>query len=210
LYTYFRSSAAYRVRIALQLKQVDYASAAVHLVRGEQRAPGFHALNPQDLVPVLEDDGAILTQSLAILEYLDETHPAPPLLPADAGGRARVRALAQIIACEIHPLNNLRVLGYLEHTLALGAQAKSAWYAHWIKIGFDALEARLSRDSATGQFCHADSPGLADCCLIPQIYNARRFDVDFAPYPTLLRIEDHCAALDAFRRAAPEQQPDAG
>lgn len=210
LYTYFRSSAAYRVRIALNLKGLDAEQVPVHLLRdgGEQKSPGYLALNPQGLVPALEDDGRLLTQSLAIIEYLDESHPAPPLLPADAAGRARVRAIAQSIACEIHPLNNLRVLAYLSGTLGVSDAQKQAWYRHWVTTGFDALEAQLARDPATGRFCHGDTPTLADCMLVPQMFNARRFDISLAPYPTLQRLDAACRELDAFVRAEPGRQAD--
>ena len=211
LHTYFRSSAAYRVRIALNLKGLPYETVPVHLTRGggEQRAPGYRKLNPQALVPVLEDGGLVLTQSLAIIEYLDEVHPQVPLLPQDPAGRARVRALALAVACEVHPLNNLRVLNYLTGPLGLSDDAKRTWYCHWIAEGLGALEASLAADRATGRFCHGDAPGLADCCLVPQLANARRFKCDVAPYPTLLRIEENCQTLEAFKRAAPGAQPDA-
>lgn len=210
LYSYFRSSAAYRVRIALHLKQLAHETVAVHLLRdgGEQKAAAYRALNPQQLVPALTVDDQTLTQSLAIIEYLEETHPAVPLLPADAAGRARVRALAQLIACDIHPLNNLRVLQYLQQQLQADEAAKNAWYVHWIREGFDALETRL-QSPHTGRFCHGDNPTLADCCLVPQVYNARRFQVDLTAYPTIVRIDAACAALPAFQAALPENQPDA-
>jgi maleylacetoacetate isomerase len=211
LYSYFRSSAAYRVRIALNLKGLPYETVPVHLTRGggEQLAPAYRQLNPQALVPVLEDGGRVLTQSLAIIEYLEETHPQTPLLPKDPAGRARVRALALAVACDLHPLNNLRVLNYLTGPLGLGEDAKLAWYRHWIAEGLRALEASLAGDRATGRFCHGDAPGLADCCLVPQLANAHRVKCDVSPYPTLLRIEQSCQALEAFRRAAPGAQPDA-
>ncbi|MCE8018537.1 maleylacetoacetate isomerase [Halomonas sp. MCCC 1A11036] len=211
LYGYFRSSAAYRVRIALNLKGLAYDQVPVNLVKGEQRSENSLARNPQGLVPVLEtDDGTQLTQSLAICEYLEERHPEPPLLPADAEGRARVRSLAQIVACEIHPLNNLKVLKYLVHELKLDDDAKLAWYRHWIAEGFTALEARLANEPATGEFCHGDSPTLADLCLVPQVFNAERFECDLSAYPTLRRITERCRAMDAFTKAAPGEQPDAG
>ncbi|MRW89216.1 maleylacetoacetate isomerase [Duganella sp. FT80W] len=211
LHTYYRSSASYRVRIALGLKQLNAEQAYTHLTRngGEQFGAGFDALNPQHLLPVLEEDGLTLNQSLAIIEYLDETRPASPLLPADAAGRERVRALSQAIACEIHPLNNLRVLKYLSETLKVTPEQKNAWYRHWVKLGLDALEATLARDAETGRFCHGDMPTMADCCLIPQLYNARRFECDLSGYPTILRIEEACAGLPAFAAARPEAQPDA-
>ncbi|MET0441192.1 MAG: maleylacetoacetate isomerase [Casimicrobiaceae bacterium] len=211
LYDYFRSSAAYRVRIALNLKDVTLADRTfVHLRMGNQRAQDYLALNPQGLVPALElDDGRVLTQSLAIVEYLDETHPEPPLLPLDAAGRARVRAIALGIACEIHPLNNLRVLNYLTGTLGATDAQRNGWYKYWIDVGFEALERQLERDDDTGTFCHGESPTLADVCLVPQLANARRFKVDVSPYPTLTRIEAACNTLPAFAQAAPSQQPDA-
>ena len=211
LYDYFRSSAAYRVRIALNLKNVKPDERTfVHLRIGSQRAQDYLALNPQGLVPALElDQGHVLTQSLAIVEYLDETYREPPLLPKDAVGRARVRALALGVACEIHPLNNLRVLNYLTGTLGATDAQRNGWYKYWIDVGFEALERQLERDDETGTFCHGESPTLADVCLVPQLANARRFKVDVTPYPTLVRIEAACNALPAFAKAAPAQQPDA-
>ena len=211
LYTYFRSSAAYRVRIALNLKGLDYEAVPVHLLRngGEQLAEAYRAVNPSALLPALEDDGALLSQSLAIIEYLDETRPLPPLLPADALGRARVRALAQTVACDIHPLANLRVLKYLKGPLGLSEELKLQWVVHWVSEGMAMLEAHLARDPHTGRFCHGDTPGLADCCLVPQVFNAQRFDIDMAAYPTVMRIHANCAALPAFVQAHPAQQPDA-
>ena len=211
LYDYFRSSAAYRVRIALNVKGiVPDERTYVHLRMGSQRAQDYLALNPQGLVPALElDDGSVLTQSLAIIEYLDETHPDPPLLPADPVARARVRAIALSIACEIHPLNNLRVLNYLVATMGVSREQKDGWYRYWIDVGFEALEKTLARDAATGRFCHGDAPTLADICLVPQMANARRFEIDLSPYPTLIRIESACNALPAFAQAAPARQPDA-
>jgi maleylacetoacetate isomerase len=210
LYDYFRSSAAYRVRIALNLKGVAPERAFVHLRKGDQRADEYLALNPQGLVPSLvTDDGTVLTQSIAILEWLDETFREPPILPRDAAGRARVRSLALAIACDIHPLNNLRVLSYLTGTLGATEAQKNGWYKYWIDVGFEALETRLARDGATGRFCHGDAPTIADICLVPQMANARRVEFDFAPYPTLARIEGACQALPAFVAAAPSNQPDA-
>ncbi|WP_106003705.1 maleylacetoacetate isomerase [Magnetospirillum gryphiswaldense] len=210
LYTYFRSSAAYRVRIALNLKGIDFQAVPVHLVRngGEHKSADYLALNPQGLVPALETDGQVLTQSLAILEYLDETHPDPALLPADPLGRARVRAIAQAIACDIHPINNLRVLQYLGGTLGLDQAAKDDWYRHWVETGLQAVEAMLAADRRTGVFCHGDQPGLADCCLVPQVFNARRFNCDLTALPTIMRIAERCEQIDAFNQAAPAQQPD--
>jgi maleylacetoacetate isomerase len=210
LYDYFRSSAAYRVRIALNLKSLAPERAFVHLRRGAQRADDYLAVNPLGLVPSLVTDaGEVLTQSLAIIEWLDETHPQPLLLPPDAAGRARVRALALAIACDIHPINNLRVLNYLTGTLGATEAQKNGWYRYWCDVGFEALETQLAREPATGAFCHGSAPSLADICLVPQLANARRVDLDLSPYPTLLRIEAACNALPAFAAAAPSKQPDA-
>ncbi len=211
LYSYFRSSAAYRVRIALNLKGLEHRIIPVHLVRngGENNRPEYLAKNPLGLVPTLEDGATRITQSLAILEYLEESHPQPPLLPAGPAGRARVRAIAQTIACEIHPLNNLRVLHYLQQQLGLEKEKRLAWYRHWIDDGLRGVEQLLAGNPDTGEFCHGDRPTLADCCLVPQLYNARRFDCPLDDFPTLQRIESNCRQLDAFRRAAPEAQPDA-
>jgi len=210
LHDYFRSSASHRVRIALRLKGLPYRQAPHHLRKGEQRAPGYLALNPQGFVPALEHDGLLVPQSVAIMEYLDEAFPGtPPLLPADAAGRARVRSLAAIAASDTHPLNNSRVLSYLEHELGLDEAARTAWNHRWQTACFDAFEARLSREAATGRFCHGDAPGMADCCLVAQIVNAGRVAFDLAPYPTVRRIRDAAMALDAFREAMPERQPDA-
>lgn len=211
LYSYWRSSAAYRVRIGLNLKGLAYETRPVHLVRdgGEQHAEDYRALNPQELVPMLVDGERRITQSLAILEYVDEVFPKPALLPADARGRARVRALAMLVACDIHPLNNLRVLQYLKRENALEQQAIDAWVLHWMHEGFAAMEAMLADAPGTGAFCHGETPTIADCCLVPQLYNARRFGLDLSPYPTLVRIDANCLALPAFDAARPENQPDA-
>ncbi len=211
LYTYFRSSAAYRVRIALNLKGLDYEAVPVHLLRGggEQHGPEYRRINPTGLVPSLEDDGRVLLQSLPIIEYLEETHPLPPLLPKDAAGRARVRALAQVVASDIHPINNLRVLRYLEHELGATREQRDAWYRHWVDSGLAALEAMLAGHPDTGRFMHGDSPTLADCALVPQLFNARRFDCRLDGLPTVLRIAEQCEQLAAFRDAAPARQPDA-
>lgn len=211
LHTYYRSSASYRVRIAMNLKGLVAEEAYVHLSRngGEQFGAAFDAVNPQHLLPVLEVDGLVLPQSLAIIEYLDETQAGAKLLPADPAGRARVRALSQMIAADIHPIDNLRVLNYLGKEFKADQQQKNAWYRHWVALGLDALERQLAGNPATGSFCHGDAPTMADCCLVPQLYNARRFDCDLSAYPTILAIEARCAALPAFDNARPELQPDA-
>jgi maleylacetoacetate isomerase len=211
LYTYWRSSAAYRVRIALNIKGVEYDSRSVHLVRdgGEQHSPAYRQINPQGLVPALVHEDRIYSQSLAIIEYLEERYPEPSLLPRDPGDRARVRGLAQMVACDIHPLNNSRVQKYLVGELGLGDEQKLAWYRHWITLGFGAIEARLDQDGYTGRFCHGDTAGLADLCLVPQVYNAERFGCDVSVFPTITRINAACLELDAFLRATPESQPDA-
>ncbi|TDR51852.1 maleylacetoacetate isomerase [Halomonas ventosae] len=210
LYGYFRSSAAYRVRIALNLKGLAYDQAPLNLVQGEQLAETNLARNPQGLVPsLITDEGVTLTQSMAICEYLDERYPEPPLLPEDITERARVRALAQVVACEIHPLNNLRVLKHLVGELGVDEETKLAWYRHWIAEGFQALESLLTAEAGTGDFCHGDTPSLADICLVPQVYNAERFECDLSAYPTIQRISANCRALPAFQQAAPEAQPDA-
>lgn len=212
LYGYWRSSAAYRVRIAMNLKGLTYEDCFVHLVKdgGEQLQAAYKAINPQGLVPSLElDNGDYLSQSMAILEYLDETCEGPKLLPETAQDRAYVRALALSVACEIHPLNNLRVLKYLSGVLKVSDDEKSTWYRHWVTQGFDALEETLSNSKQTGKFCFGDQPGLADICLVPQVYNARRFNVDLTLYPTIVAIDQNCQELDAFQKAVPEQQGDA-
>lgn len=210
LHTYWRSSAAWRVRIALHLKGLAFDSVPVHLVKdgGEQRTPEFAARNPQRLVPTLQHGEAVLTQSLAIIEYLDETWPDVPLLPVDPPHRARARALAQLVACDIHPLGNLRVLQYLEHTLHVPSDARAQWIARWMGDGLAAFEALLVQHGA-GEFCVGNAPSLADCALVPQLYNARRFGVDLTPYPVIRRIEAACIELPAFAAASPERQADA-
>ena len=209
LYTYFRSSAAFRVRIALNLKGLAYEPSFVHLPKGEHRAAPYSKINPQALTPTLElDDGEHLSQSLAILEYLDEIHPAPRLLPEDAKGRARVRSLSLLIACEIHPLNNLRTLQYLKRALGQTEDQVNTWYRHWVADGLAKFEADLAR-GGTGRFCHGDVPTMADCCLVPQIFNAKRYQCDLAPYPATMRIFDACMKLEGFDRAQPSKQPDA-
>lgn len=210
LYNYFRSSASYRVRIALNLKALAYEQTSLHLRRNEQSAPTYLKLNPQGLVPTLVDGDTVVSQSLAIIEYLDETHPKPPLLPATPVERARVRSLAQMIACDIHPLGNLRVLRYLADPLGHDEKTVETWFNHWIKLGFEAVERRLASERATGRFCHGDAPSMADCCLVPQVANAQRYpSFDLAPYPTIRRIAAACLALEAFDRAQPMKQPDA-
>lgn len=212
LYGYWRSSAAYRVRIGLNLKGLAYESVPVHLIRngGQQHSRAFADANPQKLVPVLKHGERVIRQSLAILEYLDETWDgSAALLPATARERARVRALALLVACDIHPLNNLRVLQYLEREWNAPQAERDEWVRHWIREGLHAFEALLADDPATGAFCEGDTPTIADCCLIPQVYNARRFAVDLAPYPTIRRIEAECLALPAFDAARPEKQADA-
>jgi maleylpyruvate isomerase len=210
LHNYFRSSASYRVRIALNLKGLDYRYVSVHLNRngGEQFSAEFKALNPHGLVPVLSEPGVQLTQSLAIMEYLDEKYPQKPLLPASPEDRAQVRQLALAVACDIHPLNNLRVLKYLKGTLGVSEEAKNGWIQHWIGLGFSALEAELARSTRRGAFCFGDTPTIADCCLVPQIYNAQRFNVDMAAYPTLMAIDRACQELPAFADAHPSRQID--
>jgi maleylacetoacetate isomerase/maleylpyruvate isomerase len=208
LYTYFRISAAFRVRIALNLKGLKYEPVFVHLAKGEHRQPQYASVNPQALLPTLElDDGKRLTQSLAIIEWLEEKHPTPPLLPKDALARARVRSLAFLVASEIHPLNNLRVLQHLKRALNQTQDQIDTWYRHWIADGLGKLEADLAATS--GKFCHGDAPTMADCCLVPQIFNAKRYQSDLAPYPTTMRVFENCMKLEAFDRAQPSQQPDA-
>ncbi len=215
LYSYFRSSAAYRVRIALNLKGLPYEVIPIHLVKngGEQLSAEYRALNPMALVPALIDDesesSTVLTQSVAIIEYLEERYPRPPLLPESAGDRAFVRSIALSIACEIHPLNNLRVLRYLVRDLNVSEEDKNAWYRHWVEQGLASIEATLAKDGRVGKFCFGDSPTMADCFLVPQIANAKRFNCDLSALPSIMRIHDACVALDAFANAAPSRQPDA-
>ncbi len=212
LYSYWRSSASYRVRMALNLKGLDYEIRPVHLVRdgGEQFGADYTRLNPQQLVPTLVDGQTVITQSMAMLEYLEETHPKPALLPADSAGRARVRAIAQAIACDIHPVNNLRVLKHLVTNLGLNEEQKLDWYRHWTETGLSALERMLATDEIDGRYCHGDSPTLADCCLLPQVYNAQRFNCDLSGLDRINRISDNLLDLPAVERATPENQPDAG
>jgi len=209
LYTYFRSSAAYRVRIALNLKGIDYESVPVDLRPGAHRRPDYLAKNPQGLVPALEDAGAVIGQSLAAIEYLEETHPQPPLLPRAAVDRARVRSMALAIACDMHPLNNLRVLNYLRSPLGQDEAAVDTWYRHWIAAGFRALEEEAQRASGGGQHMFGTKVTLADVCLVPQMFNARRFECNLEPFPTLRQISAHLETLPEFARAAPDAQPDA-
>lgn len=208
LFNYFRSSASYRVRIALAIKSLAYDYRPVHLVKNEQLSQAYAAQSASRLVPLLRDGDAVLSQSLAIIEYLDETHPAPPLLPADALGRARVRALAYDVACEIHPLNNLRVLRYLTGDLKLAEDDKNRWYRHWVETGLETVERQLA-DARTGRFCHGDAPTLADCCLVPQIFNAQRFDCRLDHVPRVMKVFEACMALPAFESTQPSQCPDA-
>jgi maleylpyruvate isomerase len=210
LHNYFRSSSAYRVRIALGLKNLPYAYAPVHLNRngGEQFQPAFSALNPHQLVPFLSSAAGGVGQSLAIIEYLDEAFPERPLLPSAPIDRARVRQLALAMACDIHPLNNLRVLKYLTGPAGLSEDEKGAWIKHWHAIGLDALEADLARDGRRGRFCVGDMPTMADCCLVPQLFAAGRFGLDLTPYPTLRAIDAACQELPAFQLAHPARQPD--
>jgi maleylacetoacetate isomerase len=211
LYTYFRSSAAYRVRIALNLKELSYEAIPIHLLRngGDQHSPAFMKLHPARLVPVLVDEPHTFTQSLAIIEYLDEAYPTPPLLPHGSAARAKVRALALAVACDIHPLNNLRVMQYLGSQLQVDEDARRAWSLHWIGLGFAAIERQLGENATAGPYCYGDSPTVADCCLVPQVFNALRLKCELDAYPIIRRIYEHCTKLSAFERAAPGAQPDA-
>lgn len=212
LYSYWRSSAAYRVRIALNLKQLAHEIVPVHLVKngGEQHSDGYRKINPQECVPTLLDGARVFRQSMAIIEYLEETYPGTAaLLPSTARERARVRALAQVVACDIHPLNNLRVMQFLEHEFSSPQVERERWTRHWISAGFHALELMLADNSGTGIYCDGDAPTMADLCLVPQVYNARRFNIDMAAFPVITRIEQQCLQLPAFEAARPENQPDA-
>ena len=211
LHNYFRSSASYRVRIALNFKGLPYEYVPVHLLKdgGQQLAPSFRTLNPDSLIPVLDDEGQVLTQSLAIIEYLEETRPLPPLLPRAAVERAYVRSIALAIACEIHPLNNLRVLRYLVKTLGLGEEQKNTWYRHWVEQGLASLEARLVSEARSGRYALGDAITIADVVIVPQIFNAQRMDCNLGSLPTVMRIFDHCMQLPAFIDAQPSAQPDA-
>jgi maleylacetoacetate isomerase len=208
LFNYFRSSASYRVRIALALKGLDYEYRPVHLTKNEQFNESYSAVSASRLVPLLKDGDAVLGQSLAIIEYLEETHPEPPLLPREPAARARVRALAFDIACEIHPLNNLRVLRYLVRDLKLSEDDKNRWYRHWVETGLEAVERQLA-DSRTGRFCHGDAPTLADLTLVPQVFNAQRFDCRLDHVPTVMRVYEACMSLPAFDATQPSKCPDA-
>jgi len=209
LYTFFRSSASYRVRIALNHKGLAYEPALISLPKAEHLGGVFKAVSPQGLVPVLDDGKHVLTQSLAIIEYLDEVHPGPKLLPADPFERAYVRALSQIIACEIHPLNNLRVLKYVRKTYGLEEEGVNSWYRHWIAEGFAMMESHLAGHKLSGMYCLGDQLGMADCCLVPQVFNAQRFDCDLSPYPKVMAIHEACMKLPAVIAAQPSAQPDA-
>jgi maleylacetoacetate isomerase len=209
LFSFFRSSASYRVRIALALKGIAYETAPVRLSRGDQHEAAYTSVNPQSLVPTLVDGEVVIPQSLAIMEYLEETHPEPALLPRSAADRAYVRALADIVACEIHPLNNLRVRAEAMDELGATKEQRQAWMEKWIRLGFEAFEAMVARDRRSGRFCFGDHPGMAEACLVPQMFNARGIKLDLGPYPTLCRIDEACRALPAFVAAAPENQPDA-
>lgn len=207
LHSYFRSSASFRVRIALNLKGLTYDYVPVHLPRGDHKKPPYADISADTLVPLLQTDGERLSQSMAIIEYLDETHPAPPLLPPDALGRAKVRALAQSIACDIHPVNNLRVLKYLVRELKVDEAAKNAWYRHWCRDGLEAFERQLAQQPPA-MYCYGQTPTLADCCLVPQIFNAARFEVSFAGLPRTMAAYEACMALPAFAQAQPSACPD--
>ncbi|HEY4073581.1 MAG TPA: maleylacetoacetate isomerase [Herbaspirillum sp.] len=212
LYTFFRSSASYRVRIAMNLKGLPYEAALIHLSKdgGGQNKPEFRELNPQGLLPVfVDDEGHTLTQSLAILEYLEALYPAKPLLPVNEFERAQVRSIALAISCDIHPINNLRVLQYMGGTLGLSEEQRNTWYRHWTESGLIAVEKMLVQSGRAGKFCHGNTPTIADCCLVPQIFNAKRFECDLSQVPTLMRINDTCLEMEAFAAASPPRQPDA-
>lgn len=211
LYSYWRSSACYRVRIALNLKRLAYQTLPVHLVRdgGEQHTDSFKTINPQEMIPVLMHGGRMLRQSMAIIDYLDETWTTDLLVPSIARDRQRVRAIAEMICCDIHPISNLRVMQYLEANFGASQEQRDAWTRHWVGVGFSALEKVLEDNPSTGSFCEGDLPTLADCCLVPQVYNAKRFDVDMTPFPNIARINATCLSLPEFEAARPENQPDA-
>ena len=209
IFGYFRSSAAFRLRIAMNFKGLSYDYNLVNLQSGDHLSDDFKRINPQGRVPAIDIEGNILTQSLAIIEYLDEVYPAPPLLPSDPLGKAKVRGIAGLIACDIHPLNNLAVLNYLRDQLIAEEEARLAWYRHWVKEGFDGLELILGANLETGQFCFGDTPTVADICLVPQVVNAKRFNCNLASYPTILRIFEECMSLSQFADADPMNQPEA-
>ena len=209
IFGYFRSSAAFRLRIAMNFKGLSYDYNLVNLQSGDHLSDDFKRINPQGRVPAIDIEGNILTQSLAIIEYLDEVYPAPPLLPSDPLGKAKVRGIAGLIACDIHPLNNLAVLNYLRDQLIAEEEARLAWYRHWVKEGFDGLELILAANVETGQFCFGDTPTVADICLVPQVVNAKRFNCNLASYPTILRIFEECMSLSQFADADPMNQPEA-
>jgi maleylpyruvate isomerase len=209
LYTYFRSSASYRVRIALALKGIDRTAEYINLPKGEHQTDQYRAVNAQGLLPAIDDGGRVLVQSLAIIEYLEERHPKPPLLPAEPLDRAYVRATSHFIACEMHPLNNLRTLKHLRRTYALDEEGINTWYRHWVAEGFSMLESYLVHERRFGKFCYRDAPTMADCCLVPQVFNAQRYNCDLKPYPTIVRLFEECMKLDAFASTQPAKQPDA-
>jgi len=209
LHTFFRSSASFRVRIALNHKGIAWESVAVSLPKGEHSDAAFRAINPQGLVPALDDGGRLLTQSLAIIEYLDEVHPGPKLVPADPIERAYVRAFSQLIACEIHPMNNLRTLKFIKRTYKLEDEGVNSWYRHWIAVGFESMEAYLLNEKRHGRYVLHDQVTMADCCLVPQVFNAQRYECDLKPYPVVMRIFDECMKLESFGAAQPMSQPDA-
>jgi maleylacetoacetate isomerase len=209
LYNFSRSSASYRVRIIANLKGITYDDVSINLMRGESRHPSYEAMNPQGRVPTLEDNGRLIPQSMAICEYLEETHPKPSIFPTDPYGRARVRALALMVACEIHPIAGGRAQSYLGSLVSADANARAEWSRHWMSEGFREIEAMLTKSAESGRFCHGDTPTIADAFLIPQVYNAERAGVDLAPFPTIRRIYQECNKLEAFAQAAPERQADA-
>ena len=209
LYTYFHSSASYRVRIALNWKGIAHEQAFVHLQKAEHLAPAFKEVNPAGLVPALEDGGRVISQSLAIIEYLDEVYPGPKLIPADPLERAYVRAFSQIVACEIHPLNNLRTLNFIRQSYGLDQEGVNRWYRHWIAEGFAMMEGFLAKEGRSGRFCLGDQVTMADCCLVPQVFNAERYKCDLSAYPSVMRINNACNKLEAFAAAHPWKQPDA-
>ncbi len=211
LYTYYRSSSAYRVRIALNLKHLDYEAYPIHLLKnqGENWRPEYLAINPQGLIPALEDQGKVFIQSSAIIEYLEETYPNPSILPTSSTARAYVRALAQIIACEIHPLNNLRVLNYLIESFDCSDSQKRDWYRYWVYEGFTAIEKFIETHNHKGKFCYRDNPTIADIFLIPQVYNANRFECDMNKFPHIKKINEECLSLEEFSAAVPKNQADA-